>query len=137
MHPPGSVEELRELIPVLTNVDIVTRVTFGSLMALLTAADRLDEAGVGNTDAIHGYHETAKQADIRIPECRTDAKGARSVDPDPQRDTAAYVRAVDRSSDGAVLRGAPLHTTGSPSGHHRMLLPPPTHTATPPPPSPP
>src|SRR3546814_9687578 len=48
MHPPGSVEELRELIPVLTHADIVTRVTFGSLMALLTAADRLDAAGVGN-----------------------------------------------------------------------------------------
>src|SRR3546814_12536937 len=58
MHPPGSVEELRELIPVLTNADIVTRVTFGSLMALLTAPDPLDEAGVGNTAAIHGYPNT-------------------------------------------------------------------------------
>jgi len=40
-----SVEELRERIPLLRSCDIVTRTTFGSLMALLTAADRLSAAG--------------------------------------------------------------------------------------------
>src|SRR3546814_19185694 len=123
MHPPGSVEELRELIPVLTNADIVTRVTFGSLMALPTAADRLDEAGVGNTDAIYGYHETAKKADIRITECITDATGDRRLDPTGENDPEAYVPVVDRSSDGVVIRGPKLHITAPSFGHHLMVMP--------------
>lgn len=123
MQPPGSVEELRELIPVLGNADIVTRVTFGSLMALLTAADRLSEAGAGNIDAIRGYHETAKKADIRITECITDAKGDRSLDPARQSDPDAYVRVVGRSDDGVVIRGAKLHITGASFGHDLMVMP--------------
>lgn len=123
MAPPRSAEELRQMTPVLAGCDIVTRVTFGSLMALLTAADRLAEAGAGHVDAILAYHEQAKRADIRITECITDAKGDRVRSPQTQDDPDAYVHVVDRSADGVVIRGAKLHITGASFGHDLMVMP--------------
>ena len=123
MTPPRSPGDLRDLIPVLSEADIVTRVTFGSLMALLTAADRLAEAGAGHVDAILAYHDQAKRTDIRITECITDAKGDRGRPPQKQADPDAYVRVVDRSDEGVVVRGAKLHITGASYGHDLMVMP--------------
>jgi 4-hydroxybutyryl-CoA dehydratase / vinylacetyl-CoA-Delta-isomerase len=123
MTPPRSPGDLRDLIPVLSDADIVTRVTFGSLMALLTAADRLAEVGAGHVDAILAYHEQAKKADIRITECITDAKGDRTRSPQKQADPDAYVHVVSRQDDGVVIRGAKLHITGASYGHDLMVMP--------------
>jgi 4-hydroxybutyryl-CoA dehydratase / vinylacetyl-CoA-Delta-isomerase len=79
--PPRSAEELRERIPQLRRVDIVTRTTFGSLMAMLTAAARLQGVEAARSDNVLAYREDAALRDIRITECITDAKGDRSLSP--------------------------------------------------------
>src|SRR3546814_14806599 len=53
MHPPGSVEELRELIPVLTTADIVTRAPSVPLMPLPTPADAPAQSARGTPDPLH------------------------------------------------------------------------------------
>jgi 4-hydroxybutyryl-CoA dehydratase/vinylacetyl-CoA-Delta-isomerase len=118
-----SVEELRERIPLLRSCDIVTRTTFGSLMALLTAADRLSAAGVGNVDHLLAYQDYAIGSDLRVTECITDAKGDRSLPPRDQPDRDSYLHVVDRAADGVVIRGAKLHITGASLSHDLMVMP--------------
>ncbi|MCW0215558.1 MAG: hypothetical protein OJJ54_19555 [Pseudonocardia sp.] len=121
--PPRSADELRERIPQLRRVDIVTRTTFGSLMAMLTAADRLRDVQGARSDNVLAYHQEAALSDIRITECITDAKGDRSLSPKDQPDPDAYVRIVDRADDGVVIRGAKMHITGASFGHDLMVMP--------------
>jgi 4-hydroxybutyryl-CoA dehydratase / vinylacetyl-CoA-Delta-isomerase len=123
MSPPRSVDELRARIPLLRSCDVVTRTTFGSLMALLTAAERLSAAGVGRVETLLEYQAHAVAGDVRITECITDAKGDRSLPPRDQPDQDAYLRVVDQSADGIVIRGAKLHITGASMSHDLMVMP--------------
>ena len=110
-------------MPVLRKADIVTRTTFGALMAMLTAADRLEAAQSEWSDNVLNYQRNAALADIRVTECITDAKGDRSLSPSKQPDPDAYVHIVDRDSSGVVIRGAKLHITGASLGHDLMVMP--------------
>jgi len=123
MVAPRSIDELRARIPLLRSCDIVTRTTFGSLMALLTAADRLSAAGVGHVEHLLEYQGHAIGSDVRVTECITDAKGDRSLPPGEQADPDAYVHVVDRAADGIVIRGAKLHITGASLSHDLMVMP--------------
>lgn len=123
MEPPRSVEELRERIPLMGTCDIVTRTTFGSLMAMLTAGQRLRSVASANVENIFRYHEHAVTGDVRVTECITDAKGDRTLAPSQQTDEDAYVHVVDRGPDGIVIRGAKLHITGASFGHDLMVMP--------------
>jgi 4-hydroxybutyryl-CoA dehydratase/vinylacetyl-CoA-Delta-isomerase len=123
LEPPRSADELRERIPQLRRVDIVTRTTFGSLMAMLTAAARLQGVEAARSDNVLAYRESAALRDIRITECITDAKGDRGLAPKDQPDPDAYLRIVDRDDSGIVIRGAKLHITGASFGHDLMVMP--------------
>src|ERR1700754_1050933 len=95
LEPPRSADELRARIPQLRRVDIVTRTTFGALMAMLTAADRLRGVEGARTENMLAYRQGSGLGDIRITECITDAKGDRGLSPKDQPDPDAYVRIVD------------------------------------------
>jgi 4-hydroxybutyryl-CoA dehydratase/vinylacetyl-CoA-Delta-isomerase len=60
---------------------------------------------------------------VRSSEAITDAKGHRRKRPSQQDDPDAYLRVVDRQSDGIVIRGAKLHITGAPLVHEQVVLP--------------
>ena len=101
---------------------LVAHVTYTSIMTLVTAAARLD--GIGDyAERIEGYIAEMQQRDVRITQCITDAKGDRSRHPGGQSDRDAYVRVVDRTSDGVVIRGAKLHITAASLGHELLTIP--------------
>jgi 4-hydroxybutyryl-CoA dehydratase / vinylacetyl-CoA-Delta-isomerase len=120
---PRSAEELRDRIPVITEMDLLLNVTYQSLMTLLVAAGRLEDRAPEFIPRIKAYVEDARRRDIRITECITDAKGDRSLAPAKQSDPDAYVRVVGRRPDGVVIRGAKLHITAAAFGHDLLVMP--------------
>ena len=120
---PLSPEELRDRIPVITEMDLLLNVTYQSLMTLLVAAGRLEDHAPEFIPRIKAYVEDARRRDIRITECITDAKGDRSLAPAKQSDPDAYVRVVGRRPDGVVIRGAKLHITAAAFGHDLLVMP--------------
>jgi 4-hydroxybutyryl-CoA dehydratase/vinylacetyl-CoA-Delta-isomerase len=120
---PLSPEDLRDRIPVITEMDLLLNVTYQSLMTLLVAAGRLEDHAPEFIPRIKAYVEDARRGDIRITECITDAKGDRSLAPAKQSDPDAYVRVVGRRPDGVVIRGAKLHITAAAFGHDLLVMP--------------
>ncbi len=123
MSPPRSPEEMRSRIPLLSNLDTLTDVTYGCMGTLVTAAGRLRDENPAISDRILAYVDEARRRDLRLTECITDAKGDRSKRPSMQDDRDQYVHVVDRSADGVVIRGAKLHITGASFGHDLMVIP--------------
>jgi 4-hydroxybutyryl-CoA dehydratase/vinylacetyl-CoA-Delta-isomerase len=123
MKVPGSAAELRQQVELHESVDLLTHVTYASVMTLLTAADRIEGALPENAKRIRDYVTHAQQRDIRITQCITDAKGDRSRRPGNQDDPDAFVRVVERRADGVVIRGAKLHISAASMGHELMTIP--------------
>jgi 4-hydroxybutyryl-CoA dehydratase/vinylacetyl-CoA-Delta-isomerase len=123
MAVPGSAEELREQVELHETVDLLTHVTYASIMTLLTAADRIEPHLPENAKRIRDYVKDVQQRDLRITQCITDAKGDRSRRPGQQEDPDAYVRIVERRDDGIVIRGAKLHISAASMGHELMTIP--------------
>ena len=53
----------------------------------------------------------------------TDVKGDRSLGPHEQPDKDMYLRVVDQTKEGIIVRGAKVHQTGSLSAHEIIALP--------------
>jgi len=123
MKVPASAEELREQVELHETVDLLTHVTYASIMTLLTAADRIEATLPENARRIRDYVKDAQQRDIRITQCITDSKGDRSRRPSNQDDPDQYVRIVERRDDGIVIRGAKLHISAASMGHELMTIP--------------
>jgi 4-hydroxybutyryl-CoA dehydratase/vinylacetyl-CoA-Delta-isomerase len=123
MTVPGSVAELRAKVEMHHEVDLLTHVTYASIMTLLTAADRIREARPQAVEAINRYVKYVQENDLRITECITDAKGDRSRKPGQQDDADAYVHVVARQPGGVVIRGAKLHISCASMGHELMVIP--------------
>lgn len=94
MKVPCSAEELREQVELHESVDLLTHVTYASIMTLLTAADRIEAKLPDNAARIRAYVKDAQTRDVRITQCITDAKGDRSRRPGLQDDPDAYVRVL-------------------------------------------
>jgi len=120
---PTTPEQLREKVDLVHQSGMMSHVTYTSIMTLATVAGRMQDTTPQYIEGIHQYMDEAQNADIRITQCITDAKGDRSKAPKDQRDPDAYVRVVDRQRDGVVIRGAKLHITGASLGHDLMTIP--------------
>ncbi len=123
MKVPGSAAELREQVELHETVDLLTHVTYASIMTLLTAADRIEATLPENAARIRAYVKDAQQRDIRMTQCITDSKGDRSRRPGNQDDPDQYLRVVARRDDGIVIRGAKLHISAASMGHELMTIP--------------
>jgi 4-hydroxybutyryl-CoA dehydratase/vinylacetyl-CoA-Delta-isomerase len=123
MKVPGSAAELREQVELHESVDLLTHVTYASIMTLLTAADRIEGELPENAQRIRDYVRDVQRKDLRITQCITDAKGDRSRRPSQQDDPDAFVRVVERRDDGIVIRGAKLHISAASMGHELMTIP--------------
>ncbi len=53
----------------------------------------------------------------------TDVKGDRNLGPHEQLDKDMYLRVVDQTKEGIIVRGAKVHQTGSLSAHEIIVLP--------------
>jgi 4-hydroxybutyryl-CoA dehydratase / vinylacetyl-CoA-Delta-isomerase len=123
MGVPTSPEELRHKVDVVHHAGMMAHVTYTSIMTLATAAGRIADTSPQYVERINAFVEEAQRRDLRVTQCITDAKGDRSRPPSKQDDPDAYVRVVDRHSDGVVIRGAKLHITGASLGHELMTIP--------------
>jgi 4-hydroxybutyryl-CoA dehydratase/vinylacetyl-CoA-Delta-isomerase len=123
MKVPGSKAELREQVELHETVDLLTHVTYASIMTLLTAADRIESQLPDNAKRIRQYVDDVQKKDLRITQCITDAKGDRSRRAGNQDDPDAYVHVVERRDDGVVIRGAKLHISAASMGHELMTIP--------------
>jgi 4-hydroxybutyryl-CoA dehydratase/vinylacetyl-CoA-Delta-isomerase len=123
MKVPGSAAELREQVELHETVDLLTHVTYASIMTLLTAADRIEATLPENAARIREYVADAQKRDVRITQCITDSKGDRSRRPGNQDDPDQFVRVVERRDDGIVIRGAKLHISAASMGHELMTIP--------------
>ncbi len=123
MKVPGSAAELREQVELHESVDLLTHVTYASIMTLLTAADRIESELPENAARIRAWVKDAQLRDVRITQCITDSKGDRSRRPGNQDDPDQYVRVVERREDGIVIRGAKLHISAASMGHELMTIP--------------
>jgi 4-hydroxybutyryl-CoA dehydratase/vinylacetyl-CoA-Delta-isomerase len=123
MKVPASTKELREQVELHETVDLLTHVTYASIMTLLTAADRIEPDLPDNARRIREYVNDAQKRDVRITQCITDAKGDRSRRAGNQDDPDAYCRIVERRADGIVIRGAKLHISAASMGHELMTIP--------------
>jgi len=77
-----------------------------------------------------GYHarflrflEYVQENDLVVDGAMTDAKGDRGLHPSLQADPDLFVRIVERTSGGVVLRGAKLHQTGALNSHEILVMP--------------
>lgn len=120
---PRNAEELREKVDLVHEAGMMAHVTYTSIMTLATAAGRLQDTAPQYIERINAYIDEAQKRDVRITQCITDAKGDRSRPPAKQDDPDAYVRVVDRSKEGVVIRGAKLHITAASFGHDLMTIP--------------
>ena len=120
---PSSAAELREQVELHETVDLLTHVTYASIMTLLTAADRIEATLPENAARIRTWVDEAQKRDVRITQCITDAKGDRSRRPGNQDDPDQFVRVVERREDGIVIRGAKLHISAASMGHELMTIP--------------
>jgi 4-hydroxybutyryl-CoA dehydratase/vinylacetyl-CoA-Delta-isomerase len=120
---PTTPAQLREKVDLVHQSGMMSHVTYTSIMTLATAAGRIQETAPKYIEGIQAYIEDAQKRDLRITQCITDAKGDRSLPPARQKDLDAYVRVVDRQSDGVVIRGAKLHITGASLGHDLLTIP--------------
>jgi len=123
MAVPCSMDELREQVELHETVDLLTHVTYASVMTLLTAADRIEDTLPENARKIRDYVKDVQEKDLRITQCITDAKGDRSKRPSNQDDPDQYVRVAERRDDGIVIRGAKLHISAASMGHELMTIP--------------
>lgn len=90
---------------------------FGLLRALRSAGD---DEGRGRVEA---FLAECRREDLALAVAQTDAKGDRSRRPSELDDPDLYVRVVDRTSDGVVVRGAKVHTSCAPYADRIVVFP--------------
>lgn len=120
---PHSAAELKEILELLADWDMVTVTTSQGLLALITAATRMRADYPELADRIEKYFDYCKQNDLRCVQAITDAKGDRKLAPGQQSDPDVYTRIVERRPDGIVIRGAKLHISSASVSHELVVMP--------------
>jgi 4-hydroxybutyryl-CoA dehydratase / vinylacetyl-CoA-Delta-isomerase len=125
---PGSSEELlarSALIEAATRsgktlVVLIKEIGTDALFALHVMADVLGEP---YAERIRAFYEHCRENDLAVCVAQTDVKGDRSLGPSQQPNPDAYLRIVERRSDGIVVRGAKIHTSVSINANEMIVLP--------------
>lgn len=69
------------------------------------------------------FHRHCADGDLAIAVAQTDVKGDRSLAPHAQPDPDHYLRVVEETREGIVVRGAKAHTSASANSHELIVLP--------------
>lgn len=104
-------------------VPLVKEIGTDALFALLIVTREMDrQLGTEYYPRVQHCLERARAEDLTFAVAQTDVKGDRSKRPS-QQDPNYYVRIVDKSADGIVIRGAKAHTTNTPFVDEIIVLP--------------
>lgn len=130
--PPENVQDLlrrREIIQLLarTCYGMPGGAKFTGIDALhcLTAVCRRMDKELGSFYAprVEAFREICKQEDAAITVAMTDVKGDRSLRPSKQKPHQDYyIRIVDETKEGIVVRGAKAHISMSPLCNEMIVL---------------
>jgi aromatic ring hydroxylase len=94
------------------------------LQALLIVSHDVDrDRGTTYHERVVEYVKRFQREQLMTAAAVTDVKGDRSRRPADQDDPDLYVRVVDRSRDGIVVRGAKAHTSGSVGAEELLVIP--------------
>jgi len=100
-----------------TMVTLVKEIGSDALFALLRV---LDGEGYERAEA---YWRHCRDHDLAVAVGQTDVKGDRSLPPHRQPDPDHYVRVVEETSEGIVVRGAKTHTSVTANSDELIILP--------------
>ena len=74
-------------------------------------------------ERVQKFHEFVKQNDLALSVAQTDVKGDRSKSPLEQEHPDYYLRIVDETPAGIIVRGAKVHTSVSVNANELIVLP--------------
>ncbi|GBC73419.1 4-hydroxybutyryl-CoA dehydratase/vinylacetyl-CoA-Delta-isomerase [archaeon HR04] len=95
-----------------------------ALFALMSICSEVDKRyGTRYYQNVLRFYDRCVREDLAMAVAQTDVKGDRSKRPHEQDDPDAYVHIVERRSDGIVVRGAKVHTTGTQAVNEIIVLP--------------
>jgi aromatic ring hydroxylase len=107
-----------------STLNLTKAVGSDALNALTAVSDGVDRArGTDYAGRVSAYFERCARQDLSVVLAQTDAKGDRRLRPHEQPDPDAYLRIVERRSDGIVVQGAKAHTTMAPVADEIIVLP--------------
>ena len=119
---PRTEDDLLKRLELATQMSIVGGVT-GVYMALQSVKDEVAQVNPRYAENIENLWRYARENDLRAAEVITDAKGDRARRAHQQDDPDLYLRIVDRSPKGIVVRGAKLHITAASLVHELVVMP--------------
>jgi 4-hydroxybutyryl-CoA dehydratase/vinylacetyl-CoA-Delta-isomerase len=133
--PPGSAEDLlarSRLIETATRlggtlVVLIKEIGSDALFGLTLVAQEMDRRlGTGYGARVARFLDYCADEDLALAVAQTDVKGDRSLGPAEQAaqgNPDAYLRIVERRSDGIVVRGAKAHTSVTTNANELIVLP--------------
>lgn len=88
-----------------------------------TAFEVDEKYGTDYFERFKEYMLYVQKEDLVVDGAMTDPKGDRSKSPGAQSDPDLYLRVVERTSEGVVVRGAKAHQTGITNSHEVLVMP--------------
>lgn len=104
-----------------TLVILVKEIGTDALFALQRVLARQQEKQ--GLERVQAFYKACRDRDLALAVAQTDVKGDRAKRPSEQADPDMYVRVVDRSAKGIVVRGAKVHTSCTPYVDEIIVLP--------------
>jgi 4-hydroxybutyryl-CoA dehydratase/vinylacetyl-CoA-Delta-isomerase len=89
----------------------------------VTTYDMDQKLGTGYHDRFKNFLAHVQSKDLMSAGAMTDPRGDRSLRPSKQKNPNAYLRIVERNSDGIIVEGAKAHITGVINSHEIVVLP--------------
>ncbi len=129
---PRSSEDLlrrRKLIETATThgdaiILFMKEIGTDALNALAMITHIMDKKnGTEYSKRVADYREYLQENDLSMAGAVTDVKGDRSLTPSRQAMPYFYLKVIDRSKDGVVVKGAKVHTTSAPITNELIVLP--------------
>ncbi len=95
-----------------------------AMNALASTTFEMDrEMGTGYHSRFNSFLRHVQQNDLVCDGAMTDPKGDRGKRPGQQDDPDLFLRVVEESDEGMVVRGAKLHQTGALNSHEIIVMP--------------
>ncbi len=129
---PRSVEDLltrRGLIETTTKhgnaiIPFMKEIGTDALNALAMITHQMDKKrGTRYSEKVAIYRNYLQEDDLSMAGAITDVKGDRSLIPSQQAMPYFYLKVVDRSQEGVIVKGAKVHTTSAPITNELIVLP--------------
>lgn len=129
---PQNAEDLlrrREIIDLGTREGatfflIIKEIGTDCLFALNLISQRVDaKYGTDYHARVMRYYDYCRNNDLAMAVAQTDVKGDRSLHPHAQEHPDYYVRIVEETRDGIVVRGAKAHTTDTVCANELLVIP--------------